>query len=356
MTTSVFDNPLLSRLFAGEQSRGYFSAGADLRAMLAFEGALARVQGRLGIIPRVSGEHISDAMSGFSPDVASLAKRVADDGVTVPALVWQLRRHVGPDHAPFVHYGATSQDAVDTSLMLRLQAFLAQVSVEIAAVDKALAGLEAGFGARTLMGRTRMQSAIAITVADRIASWRQPLARHATAIDGLRSWALAIQFGGAAGTLETFGDKGVALRKELAGELGLADTAQWHSQRDRIVAMGDCLARLAGSLGKFGQDIGLMAQAGDEIKLSGGGSSSAMAHKQNPVQAEILVTLARFAAGQVALLHQAMLHEQERSGAAWSLEWMVLPQICAAAAASLAKAQALAASITDLGGPADLHA
>ena len=143
-----------------------------------------------------------------------------------------------------------------------------------------------------------------------------------------------IQFGGAAGTLDAFGDNGPALRAALARRLGLQDQPQWHSQRDRIAELANWLSLVSGGLGKFGQDIALMADAGGEIELAGGGSSSAMAHKKNPVDAELLVTLARFNAVQLSGIHQSLVHEQERSGAAWTLEWMILPQMLIATGAS----------------------
>jgi 3-carboxy-cis,cis-muconate cycloisomerase len=158
-----------------------------------------------------------------------------------------------------------------------------------------------------------------------------------------------LQFGGAAGTLEKLGGKAAAVRGSLAQELGLADLPQWQSQRAFIAEFAGLLSLVTGSLGKFGQDIALMAQASDEIALSGGGSSSAMAHKQNPVAAETLVALARFNATQISAIHQSMVHEQERSGAAWTLEWLVLPQMVVATGAALRLARELADNIQRLG-------
>ena len=158
-----------------------------------------------------------------------------------------------------------------------------------------------------------------------------------------------VQFGGAAGTLEKLGDKGPAVRAALAAKLGLGDAPQWHSQRDALAEFAGWLSLVTGSLGKFGQDIALMAQAGTEIELSGGGGSSAMPHKQNPVKAEVLVALARFNATQLSGMHQALVHEQERSGAAWTLEWLLLPQMAVATAAALRLAAELAGQIESLG-------
>ncbi len=275
--------------------------------------------------------------------------RVSHDGVVAPELVRQLRAAVGEPHASHVHFGATSQDVIDTSLMLRLKPVLATIDSRLGVFIDVLKGLDERLGRNHLMAHTRMQAAIDITVADRIESWRAPLLRHRERLDELRRSGLAVQFGGAAGTLEKLGDKAQAVRAALAARLDLKDAPQWHSQRDRIVEIANGLSLMTGSLGKFGQDIALMAQAGDEIELAGGGGSSAMPHKQNPVAAETLVALARFNAAQVAGMHHALVHEQERSGAAWTLEWMLLPQMVCATAASLRLAVELAGNIRRLG-------
>jgi 3-carboxy-cis,cis-muconate cycloisomerase len=199
------------------------------------------------------------------------------------------------------------------------------------------------------MGRTRMQAAIEISAGDRIRSWREPLVRHKARLEALRPALLAVQFGGAAGTLDKLGGKGVAVRAALAQRLGLTDVPQWQSQRDCIADFASFLSLLTGSLGKFGQDVALMAQSGGEIELSGGGGSSAMPHKQNPVAAEILVTLARFNATQLSGMHHALVHEQERSGSSWSLEWLILPQMIVAASAALRLAAELAGRIDRIG-------
>jgi 3-carboxy-cis,cis-muconate cycloisomerase len=203
------------------------------------------------------------------------------------------------------------------------------------------------------MGRTRMQAAIPITVIDRIQAWRDPLTRHRTRLHAMQEHGFALQFGGAAGTLEKLGSKGEAVRAALAAALDLADAPQWQSQRDRLTECSGVLALITGTLGKFGQDIALLAQMGDEIKLAGGGGSSAMAHKQNPVAAEVLVALARFNAVQSSGMQQAMVHEQERSGAGWTLEWLILPQMLQATGASLRLAGELASNILSLGTAAD---
>lgn len=349
MTVSPFDHPYLSGLLGDEEVAALFSAAAELEAMLAFEVALSKAEAAEGLIPTDAARAIAEAAHRFSPDVASLREATKRDGVVVSDFVRQLRAAVGEPHGKHVHFGATSQDVVDSGMMLRLAGVLPIFEDRLAALVASLENLAADFGHRPLMGRTRMQAAIPITVSDRLDTWRSPLERHAAQLKRFSTEGLAVQFGGAAGTLDKLGDKAPAVRAALARDLGLADTPQWQSQRERIVELGSLLTAITGSLGKTGQDIALMAERGDEIALSGGGCSSVMPHKQNPVAAEVLVTLARFNAAQLGGLAQAAVHEQERSGAAWTLEWLILPQMVVACGAALRLAGGLLSSIRRLG-------
>lgn len=349
MTYSAFDHPYLSGLLGDEAVAAEFSVVADIRAMLSFEAALARAEARHAIIPEAAADRITAACRGFSPDVAALRRATAVDGVVVPELVRQLRRAVGEEAADYVHFGATSQDVIDTSLMLRLKAIAGLFSGRLGAVVSAIEDCGRQWGSRPLTAHTRMQAAIPITVADRLHSWLEPLLDQQDRLDAMEASVFAVQFGGAAGTLDKLEDKADAVRETLAEELALVDWPQWHSQRSAIADFVHLLSLITGSLGKFGQDVALMAQAGDEIMLSGGGASSAMPHKQNPVAAEVLVTLARFNATQISAIHQSMVHEQERSGSAWTLEWLILPQMVGATAAALRLAAELAGNVRRLG-------
>lgn len=349
MSVCPFDHPFLGGLLGDEEIAGYFSVEAEINAMLAFEVALARAEAKTKLIPDEVAAAIAEAISTFEPDMDRLRIAVSTDGVVVPELVRQLREAVGGKTASHVHFGATSQDVIDSGLMLRLKPVLAIIKRRLAVFLRALDGLEKRDGERPLMAATRMQPAIPIEASDRIRSWREPSRRN---LERLRIWTasgLALQFGGAAGTLDKLGDKATEVRAALASELGLADRPQWHSQRDGIAELASILSLISGSLGKFGQDIALLALAGDGMELAGGGGSSAMPHKQNPVSAEMLVTLARFNAAQLAGMHGALVHEQERSGAAWTLEWMILPQMVVAAATATRLATELAANIRRLG-------
>ena len=346
MTVSAFDHPFLSGLLGDEEIGHYFSVETDISTMLAFEAALAKAEAAEGLIPHEAAHHIGDVCKTFRPDFLELRVATARDGVVVADLVKQLRKAVGDPYSEFVHLGATSQDVVDTSLMVRLKAVAFLLSNRLSDLSTAFDNLDRSFGHNPLMGRTRMQAAIQITVSDRIRAWRAPIDCYR---DRLTEQRLPLQFGGAAGTLDKLDDRADAIRATLAREIGLSDIPQWQSQRAVIADYAGLLSLISGSLGKFGQDVALLAQAGDEIELSGGGGSSAMAHKQNPVAAEALVALARFTATLLSGCHQSLVHEQERSGAAWMLEWLILPQMVMASAASLRLGLQLAGNIERIG-------
>lgn len=339
-------NRLLQALVGDAEFSALFSDGADVAAMLDFERALAQAEADAGVIPGSAAEAIAAACSDFSPDFDALATGFARDGVVVPELVRQLRVAVG-EQGKFVHFGATSQDAIDTSLVLRLARAITLIEDRLAALGKGFQGLNERFGRQGLMGHTRMQRALPITAGNKIGNWAEPLARQLRALEGMRRSLLVIQLGGAVGTREAFGDKADEVARRLADYLDLGFATPWHTQRDPLVDFASVLSLITGALGKFGADVALLSQNEvGAITLAGGGGSSAMPHKSNPVKAELLVTLARFNAGQVGLLHQALVHEYERSGSAWTLEWMVLPQIVEATGAGLRVANELVGQIS----------
>jgi 3-carboxy-cis,cis-muconate cycloisomerase len=349
MAVSPFDHQLLSALVGDEETERAFSIEAELAAMLAFERALAEAEADEGIIEQQAAIAIGAALDAFAPDMNRLRAAVARDGMAVPDLVRQIRLGTAGQFREKVHFGATSQDVIDTALILRLKPLVERYDQLLAELIDRLAALEARFGERQLTGVTRMQPAIPIRVADRIAAWRRPLERHRGRLVERSGRLLAVQFGGAAGTFEKLGDKAAAVRKRLAERLGLADAPQWHSQRDNLADFANWLSLVTGSLGKFGEDVALMALQGGEIKLSGGGGSSAMPQKRNPVAAETLVALARFNAVQIGGMHQALVHEHERSGAAWTLEWLLLPQMVVATAGALRIGLELVGQVENIG-------
>ena len=342
MNISAFDHPLLGALLGDEEVAAFLSVDADLAAMLAFEAALAEAQAALGLIPADAARRITEVCARFVPDRENLAAGVARDGVVAPALVAQLRAAIGEPHAKHLHRGATSQDVIDTSLTIRLKSVCDLFDRRLAALIETLRELDRRDGAVPLMGRTRMQRALPITARDKLRAWREPLERHRARLTELKPRLLVAQFGGPVGTRADLDGKGDALAAELARRLGLGDAPCWHVERDGIGEFASWLSLVAGSLGKIGQDAALMAQNEvGEVRLAGGGGSSAMPHKSNPVLAEALVTLARFSAGLAGTLHQSLVAENERSGAAWTLEWLTLPPLVVATATSLRHASTM---------------
>jgi len=343
VSAAPFDHPFLSGLLGDEEVSALFSAQADVQAMISFEVALAAAEAEAGVIPAEAGNAIGDALSQFVPDMDALRVGTARDGVVIPSLVAMMRKAVGDTFGSKVHFGATSQDVIDTSLALRLKALSSVLSSRLNAVIKLLEEIEARDGSIETMGHTRMQAAIPVPAARKIASWKDPLVRLRDKLDEATRGVAVLSFGGAAGTLEKLGDEGAEVSRLLAQRLGLeAPERARHSERDGVAGFASYLSLLTGSLGKMGQDIALLAQNEvAEIKLAAGGGSSAMPHKVNPVGAETLVALARFNATLVAGMHQSLVHENERSGAAWTLEWMLLPQMAVGTAASLRTAATL---------------
>ena len=347
MSVSPFEHPFLSGLLGDEALSALFSADADLKAMLAFEGALAAAEAKDGLIPPEGAAAIAGGIASFEPDWLQLREGTRRDGVVVPEFVRQLRAAVGPDGEKHVHFGATSQDVIDTSLALRMGEALSILHERMERVLADLDQLAARDGQIETMAHTRMQAAIPVPALRKIESWRQPLLRNKERLAAVREGFLVLHLGGAAGTLDKLGKEGRAVSKDMADALGLAVIPHArHSERDHVVVLADWLSLVTGGLGKMGVDIALAAQSEvGEIRIKNGGGSSAMPHKVNPVGAEVLVTLARFNATLVSGMHQSLVHENERSGAAWTLEWMLLPQMVMATGAALRMASEVVGNI-----------
>jgi len=335
--------PWLDALVGDAAMAEWFTDAADLAAMLAFEAALAAAQAECGLIPDAAAAAIAAACARFEPDWGRLRDGMARDGVTGPTFVAGLRDRLDEQHRPWLHFGTTSQDVTDSSLTLRLKPAVAEFGTRLAAVIASLDALAAQ-GEVALMGRTRMQRASPITAADKLAAWTRPLRRHRQRLAELSPRLLVVQFGGPVGVR---GEHGDAVATGLAARLGLGDAPCWHTARDTIAEFGNWLATLCGLLGKIGQDVALLAQNEvGAVRLASGGASSAMPHKSNPIAAETLVALARYAAAQSGALGQALVAENERSGAAWTLEWMLLPPLVVATAAALRHAGAMLSGLT----------
>lgn len=348
MAVTPFDSAIWRGLHGDAELAALFTDSAEIRAMLLFEGALARVQGRIGLIPETAAAAISRASETVMIDPAALAAGTAGAGVSAPTLVEAFRQAMeAPEHAAHVHHGATSQDVVDTGLVLRLRR-----AIDI--IDERLAGLAATLDERAraeaetvMAARTRGQIATPTTLGAKIAVWRAPLPRCRDRLAALRPRLLRVSLAGASGTGAAMGPRAGEVAAALADELGLAhDPVPWHAARDCVAELGGVLTLVTGALGKMGLDlIQLMQTEVAEVAAGARGGSSTMPQKANPVGAETLVALARANAGIVGRLYDAQLHAQERDGAAWALEWLTLPQIIIATGAALAHAERLAGTL-----------
>ena len=330
------NRPLLSALAGDDEIETLLADTAQVAAILRFEIALAEAEAEAGMISADAAAAIATGLAGFEPDWDHLATGMARDGVVVPALVAQLRRRIATPHAEALHRGATSQDALDTALVLQLAAVIAIFVARLTTLLDALQALTDQHGPKPLMAHTRMQRALPYSWGAKLSTWIAPLRRHLAALQAVRRSLLVIQLGGPIGDRSSFGEHGEAIARSLARQLDLGLAEPWQSARDPLVGFASLLALLSGTLGKIGADVALLAQNEiGAVTLAGGGGSSSMAHKSNPVTAEVLVALARYNAGLVGTLQQAMVHENERSGAAWTLEWLTLPPIVINTGASL---------------------
>lgn len=351
--SDLFTHPWMSGLFGDPEIGALLSPDAQLRHMLEFEATFSRALGHVGRVPAPVAQRAAAHITTAALDVDALREGVAVDGLVIPALVRQLKAGCAEELHSAIHSGLTSQDVIDTVFILSVRDILPILSARIQTITDSLLALSQAQGHHPLMARTRMQAALPITVSHRLTNWKQPLHDHLTRLKQLTPRLLHLQLGGAVGDRAALGEHGAEIAGFMARHFDLANPGTcWHSRRDGVAEFASWLSLVAGSLGKIGSDIALMAQQGvDDITLSGGGGSSAMPHKCNPVRAELLETLARFNATQLAGLHHALNHEQERSGTAWMLEWMILPQMILATGRATTACAQLLGQIRHIGTP-----
>lgn len=336
LTISPFDSALYHRLLSDQEAGCYLGDQAQIRAMLEVEAQLALAQADCGLIPQDAALAIAQAAAEIKIDAATLATDTGSAGVAAPALVQALKQNLPKEYARWVHFGATSQDIVDTALVLNCRELLKLYETRLSQVIEQLRELANTHRDTIIAGRTRTQQAVPMSFGLKVANWLAPLLRQQARLNELKPRLLKLQLAGAVGTLSAMQDQAVAISEKLAVRLDLAVSHNWHTQRDSVVELANWLALTTGLLGKMGQDWLLLGQTEvGELSFSNGGGSSTMPQKCNPVSAELLVTLARHNAGQIGQMHQAMLHEHERSGSGWTLEWLVLPTMLMATAVAL---------------------
>ncbi len=333
----------LDGLLGDPETEAALSAEAQLRAMLRVEAALAAVQAELGIVPASAAQAIADVAAQPPVRPQDLQAATARDGVVVPGLVAELRKALPPEAAPYLHWGATSQDIVDTAACLTLRAALDGQEARLRGVMDRLAELANAHRTTVMSARTRGQQATPTTFGLKAAGWLMPLVRSAARLPTLRREAFLVSLGGASGTQAALGERAAEVERRLAARLGLAvPVMPWHAQRGPFLDTGGWMAGVAAALGKLAKDVLLLTQSEvGELALAGAGGSSTMPNKANPTAAEAVVALAGRTATEMSALHQSALHEQERGGVAWQLEWMTLPGIALASGAALRQTLAL---------------
>ncbi|WP_420862911.1 class-II fumarase/aspartase family protein [Algirhabdus cladophorae] len=341
MAGSVYDSALYAQLFGDKEVGPLFTDSAEIRALVLVEGALAKAQGKLGVIPQISAAAIHRASLEIPLDPAGLAEGTGKSGVMIPALVAAFRKAMeAPEHAQFVHFGATSQDIVDTGLALRLRQVLGIYETRLQSVIAALGQLANTHAELPMAARTWGQNATPTTFGAVVATWGAPLIQALEALPAVRAQVQQVSLSGAAGTLSAMGPKGPEVRRDLAEGLGLSDPEQtWHSNRFGVTSLAAWMTQTTAALAKLARDIDRMTQSGiGELIMGTAGSSSTMPQKQNPVVPAQLQAIASHVNGLNHVMQSSAVHGQARDGSAWMAEWMSLPQMCLGTGTALKQA------------------
>lgn len=339
---------LANEIFTTQPIESIFADASELRHMLAFESALATAQAALGIIPASAAATIAGVCRQENWPIDQIAQQTLSAGNPAIPFVKLLKQCVAAqdsEAASHVHMGATSQDLIDTVLMLQLKKAFSLLQTGLTKLNGQLVALADTYGSVPMMGRTLLQHALPITFGDKIAGWLDGLQRSADQLARIESSGLVIQLGGPVGTLAQMGPAGPAIRKQVADALGLSDAPAWHTQRDRLVDLAATLGTLNGLLGKLATDVILLMQTEvNEVREraeEGKGGSSSMPHKRNPVAATFMVAIAHQTPALVATLLGSMLQAHERAAGAWHSEWPVIRQLVRLTAANLRHADDL---------------
>jgi 3-carboxy-cis,cis-muconate cycloisomerase len=345
---------MLSPLLATDAMSAVFSDRARLQGMLDFEAALARAEGSVGLIPAAAAEIIVRNCLADRFDPIVLAKESAAAGNPAIPMVKHLTAHVAQEDATaarFVHWGATSQDAMDTGLVLQMRAGMARLEPDLQRLSDDLAKLAAAHARTPMAGRTLLQQAVPVTFGLKAAGWISALERNRARLAAARRAARVLQFGGAAGTLSSLGQQGLDVAADLAKALDLdLPDLPWHGHRDRLVDVAAALGLLVGTLGKMARDISLLMQTevaeASEPAGQGRGGSSTMPHKRNPIGCAVTLAAAARVPHLVATLFAAMPQEHERGLGGWHAEWETVPEIFLLASGALRHAADVVAGLT----------
>ena len=328
-------------LFSTPEMRATFSEEAWFARMVDVEGALARAEGAVGVVPQEAAEAISNVCAAFTPDMAALKTGTERVGYPVLPLVRQIAAASGPSGG-YVHWGATTQDVMDTGLVLQVRAGLDLIETDLVRLIEALIDAARKYRAAPMAGRTHLQHALPITFGLKCAGWLAPLTRTLERLRQCRARVLHLQFVGAVGTLASLGANGQAVREALGAELDLQVPAVgWHTARDGLGEAACVLGILTGALGKIATDIVFLMQSevGEvfEPYAPGRGGSSTMPQKRNPVASEYIIAAQRNVQALVPVMLGAGAADHERGTGPWHAEWTALPQIFLLSAGAVAR-------------------
>lgn len=339
---------IYGELFSDSEMATLFSDRATLQGMLDFEAALARDEAAEDIIPAAAAGPIAAACRADLYDLDDIGRQTTLAGNAAIPMVKLLTAKVAEtdrEAARWVHWGATSQDAIDTGRLVQTAAALRLIEQRLAGLAGVLAALADAHRQTVMPGRTLLQHALPTTFGLKAAQWLDAIVAHAAILVAIAPL-MPLQLGGAAGTLASLGDKGAALQERMTGS---ATAMPWHTTRAALARLGAELGLIAGTLGKIGRDVILLMQTEVaevfEPAAAGKGGSSALPHKRNPVQSLAMSAIAGRTPGLVATLLSALPQEHERAVGGWHAEWEVLPELFTLTGASLAHATAMLAGL-----------
>ena len=347
MQISIQSSPLYSDLLGDEELALILHASTEFRTFIDVELALANAQSALGLIPQTAGADMKVALAKVSPDSVALGKGISTSGVPVPALLAELRKVLPPELAQWLHWGATSQDIVDTTMMLQTAQCLTLLDDRLSRLLNTLHKQSNAHATTLMAARTRTQLATPITLGLRVAQWAQPLIALEKELSLLTPRVLRIQFGGAAGANSVVAPYGPAIAEHMASALNLSNSPPWHTDRSGIVGLANWLLQICLSLSKLAKDLLIMSRSDiAEVHAGQSGGSSTMPQKANPVQSEMVVTMGTIAQAIHAGICAAASPVEERDGASWTVEWILLPQLLITTGCALRHCLSLAESLT----------
>ena len=351
-STTVLDSILFRDAFGTQAMREVFSDFSLISAYIDVEVALAKAEARCGVIPEDAAREIAARTDPASLDFEMLRKQTDVVGYPILPLVQQIASQCG-EAGGYVHWGATTQDIMDSAVVLQLRKALAIVAQDISELRGTLAKLSRRYRDTPMAGRTHLQQALPVTFGYKTAIWLAMFDRHAERLAQLKPRVLVGQFAGAAGTLASLGEKGFEVQAALCEELGLGiPVATWHVARDGLAEAVNFLALVTGSLGKIALDIMIMASTefGEvcEPFVKGRGASSTMPQKRNPISSELMLAAAKAVRAHAGLMADAMVQDFERATGPWHAEWIAIPESFVLTAGSLHQAKfALAGLVVD---------